>query len=173
VIIIVGVLIFNYFKGNQAELAQETPIEEFEELDWATPEEQAILEAIPETYQVKENESLWKISEKFYQSGYNWSDIAKENNLSNPNLLAVGQELKLPKVALRKPVEEIAQAEPVLGETETSISGDSYVVQKGDSLWKIAIRTYADGYKWTEIAKTNNLAYPDFLEVGQELKLPR
>ncbi|MBP6989790.1 LysM peptidoglycan-binding domain-containing protein [Candidatus Shapirobacteria bacterium] len=45
-------------------------------------------------------------------------------------------------------------------------------VARNDSLWKIAVREYGDGYKWTEIAKANNLKNPGLLEIGQKLILP-
>jgi nucleoid-associated protein YgaU len=58
---------------------------------------------------------------------------------------------------------------------DNAIDGDTYTVAKGDSLWKISVRAYADGYKWTEVAKANNISIlnSDRIEVGMELKLPR
>jgi nucleoid-associated protein YgaU len=50
--------------------------------------------------------------------------------------------------------------------------GGTITVQKNDSLWKIAQRVYKDGYKWTEIAKANNLKNPGLIYVGQSLALP-
>jgi nucleoid-associated protein YgaU len=45
---------------------------------------------------VKNNDDLWKISEIVYGNGEFWTAIAMENNLVNPDLLFVGQELLLP-----------------------------------------------------------------------------
>ena len=50
---------------------------------------------------------------------------------------------------------------------------DGVIVMSGDSLWKIAVRNYGDGYKWTEIAKANNIKSPNLIEVGQKLVLPK
>ena len=47
-----------------------------------------------------------------------------------------------------------------------------YVVEKGDSLWKIAEKKYNDGYAWTKIAKENDLKNVSILYVGQKLKMP-
>lgn len=47
-----------------------------------------------------------------------------------------------------------------------------YVVQKGDTLWDIAVKTYDDGFRWQEIAKVNDIQDPVSLRVGVELKIP-
>jgi nucleoid-associated protein YgaU len=44
---------------------------------------------------------------------------------------------------------------------------------KGDSLWKIAVRAYGDGYKWVSIAKANKLVNPNLIHSGNVLTLPR
>ncbi len=118
---------------------------------------------------VEKGESLWKIAEKQYGSGYNWVDIAKENELTNAGQIEVGQELKLPKVAVKM----IEKQEAAMAKPEVTITGDSYTVVKGDHLWSISVRAYSDGYKWVEIAKNNEIAHPNYIEVGQVLKLNR
>ena len=55
--------------------------------------------------------------------------------------------------------------------TEATVKGE-HTVAKGESLWKIAQSYYGDGYKWVEVAKTNNLSNPSAIEVGQKLTLP-
>ncbi|WP_216333194.1 5'-nucleotidase C-terminal domain-containing protein [Rhizobium sp. X9] len=47
-----------------------------------------------------------------------------------------------------------------------------YVVEKGDSLWKIAAEKYGDGALWTRIARANTLKHPNHIEIGEELELP-
>lgn len=113
---------------------------------------------------VKEGENLWTISESLYKSGYNWVDIAKENNLESPDAISAGQTLKIPEnVEIINPTGEIA----------SRIETGSYQVREGDNLWEISVRAYGDGYKWVEVARANNLANPDLLFVGTELILPR
>jgi len=194
VIIIVGILIVNFFQADQDE-QQQNIVEEQEQKENQEKEQEPkpeqkdqqeekeqtkTPEELPEKYQVQQGDFLWKISEKYYGTGHHWLDIAQENNLTNADLLEKGQELKLPNIAVKKTVsEEIAQQEKkdekVLAESteEETISGDKYTVQKGDHLWSIAVRAYGDGYKWGDIAEANDLIYPDFLKEGQELKLPR
>lgn len=171
VVVVIGVLIFNYFKSSSpTDNLPENPLEQFDEGKIEIITNQDGLEVpknLPEIYQVKTGDQLWHIAEKHYGSGYNWVDIAAANKLVNANYLLVGQELSLPQAAIRKPVVMAEISEPV------TITQDSYVVQKGDHLWKIAVQSYGDGYKWVEIAKVNNIASPDLIEIGQELKLPR
>ena len=52
-------------------------------------------------------------------------------------------------------------------------SGDSIRARRGDSLWKIAERHWGDGKEWRKIAAANpQLADPDMIRVGEELRLP-
>jgi nucleoid-associated protein YgaU len=109
------------------------------------------------------------IAEKYYGSGYNWVDIAKENQLVSPNLITIGQVLIIPKAA------------PIIvsGATKTPVNqvilGSEYTVVKGDSLWKIAVRAYGDGYRWPEIWQANKdkIANPGLIEIDTVLTLPR
>ncbi|MCZ7933424.1 5'-nucleotidase C-terminal domain-containing protein [Agrobacterium leguminum] len=51
-------------------------------------------------------------------------------------------------------------------------AASKYVVEKGDSLWKIAAEKYGDGALWSMIAKANTLKHPNHIEIGEELELP-
>lgn len=46
-----------------------------------------------------------------------------------------------------------------------------YVVQPGDSLWRIGQKVCGDGLAWRAIARDNRLADPDLLMVGQVLSI--
>ncbi|MBP7740605.1 LysM peptidoglycan-binding domain-containing protein [Candidatus Woesebacteria bacterium] len=52
----------------------------------------------PETYTVQKGDNLTLISEKFYNNRDQWELIAKENGITNSNLIAIGQVLTLPKL---------------------------------------------------------------------------
>lgn len=164
VVVFVGILIFNYFR-NIGKLPEEitTPTSEptsEKQITEITPAE------LPTTYTVKAGDNLWKIAEAVYGSGYNWVDISRENSLKNPDSLAVGQVIELPKVEPKRST--------ITAKTQgTTIIGESYTVVKGDNLWEIAVRAYGDGYKWTEIAKTNNLKNPGLIHAGNTLTIPR
>jgi putative chitinase len=69
---------------------------------------------------------------------------------------------------------EMAQSEavtPTPGTTQ-SVGKGTYTVQPGDDLWHIAEKVYNDGYKWTLIAKANNIMDPGTIFAGNVLKTP-
>ncbi len=176
-VILIGVLVVRMYRANkpaitsQAEQTQQ-PVasEKVGEVPVVTKEDGKQYPAeLPATVTVAKGDHLWGIAEKNYGSGYNWVDIAKENGLKNPGQIEVGQELKLPKVA----VKVLATSKVVAKAEMPKIEGDSYTVVKGDNLWNISVRAYADGYKWSEVAKANDLTNPGRIEVGQVIKLPR
>ena len=47
-----------------------------------------------------------------------------------------------------------------------------YIVQRGDSLWSIAVKQLGSGPRWTEIQALNNLNN-DRIYAGQKLKMPK
>ena len=51
---------------------------------------------VDRTYRVRPGDSLWIISRRMFGSGAGWTTLARYNNLDNPSLLKVGQELSLP-----------------------------------------------------------------------------
>ena len=175
VVVIVGVLIFNYIQQTKkpAQITDQAASEETQKIGEVAVEEtdegKLVPKALPQVYEVREGDSLWKIALTKYGSGYNWVDIAQENNLASPDSLAVGQKLALPKAEVRQPF----VFETKGGTAPAGIAGTSYTVQYGDHLWGIAVRAYGDGYRWPEIAEANQLANPDQIEIGQELKLSR
>src|SRR3989344_3721143 len=69
----------------------------------------------------------------------------------------------------------VASVTPSLApDSETAtISGTSYTVVGGDSLWKIAERAYGDPYQWVKIAQANELVNPDIIHPRNVLTLPR
>lgn len=64
---------------------------------------------------------------------------------------------------------EVSQKEDVAAD---KLPG-KYTVKEGDTLFVIADKYYQDGSKFTEIAKTNNLASADQIEAGQALDIPK
>lgn len=130
------------------------------------------LKPAQKSYTVQAGDDLWHIAEKFYKSGYNWVDIARANNLSDPSTIFSGNVLIIPNVT-PQPTTLAAAPTPVQEGSNTSIKGNSYTVQPGDDLWHIAVRAYADGYQWTKIAQANNLTDPSLIFSGNVLQIPR
>ena len=122
------------------------------------------------TYTVREGDSLWTIAEQVYKDGYQWTKIAEQNKISNPDAIETGTKLVIPSAP------EITAATITLSPTpadDGKITGSSYTVLEGDNLWTISIRAYGDGYKWPEIARINNIPNADLIYPGNEIKLPR
>lgn len=73
--------------------------------------------------------------------------------------------ISLPGIKDENKSEEVTKLEDIKNQVDT------VVVVKGDSLWKIAVKVYGDGYKWTEIWKENKsvLKSPNRLEIGMKL----
>jgi len=186
VVVVVGVLLFNYFRGGGKEGKITIPGEatEVEILEGMTEAEKEVeakptpVADLPGVYITQKGDDLWKIAKLHYGSGYNWVDIAKENSLKNTDLLAVGQELTVPDVSVRQPNVELPKtgvSAEIANETEAVqlVTGDQHLVVEGDTLWNIAVGAYGDGFKWVEIAKVNDLANPNLIHPGNVLQLPR
>lgn len=162
VIVVVGLLVVNYFKGLDTGVT--LPVgEQTEQAEGPTITREGRTFHIVQT-----EENLWKISERYYDSGYNWIDIAKVNDLRNPNLIEEGQELAIPNVEPKQPTIRTIEEKPL-----SPITGATYTVVKGENLWNIALRAYGDGYKWVDIARENKLVNPNIIHPGNILTLPR
>jgi nucleoid-associated protein YgaU len=123
------------------------------------------------TYTVITGDNLWIIAEKVYGSGYNWVDIAKANNLSDPADIHIGNKLKLPQVAPK--IATVQTADEDKATTTAKITGTTYKIMPGDTLWNVAVRAYGDGYQWVKIAKENKYTNPDVIHVNNTIKIPR
>jgi len=150
----------------------------------ATPTPAVITDKDTNVWVVQKGESLWVIAEKKYTSGYNWVDIAKANNLADPSDIHVGDRLILPSIAPKEstitivptthPSTNVQKNRTINTKiSPNKIMGNTYTVIKGDSLWNISVRAYGDGYRWTDIAKANNLVNPSMIFSGNVLKIPR
>lgn len=179
-VILIGVLVFRMYRANKPAITQqadntqtEQATEKVGDVAVQTKDDgKQYPTSLPETVTVAKGDHLWGIAAKYYGSGYNWVDIAKANNLKNASKLSVGQVLKLPNAAVITLGESSKTTVAAKPATQT-IEGDSYTVVKGDNLWSVSVRAYADGYKWVEVAKANNLKNPGRIEAGQKLSLPR
>jgi nucleoid-associated protein YgaU len=156
VVLVVGTLIFNAVTG-RSDRGSLSNGAESTELDEAT--ESALMTDLPAKYVVGEGEDLWTISEKFYGSGYNWEDIVKANNITNPDMVEGGTELTIPDVS-PKP-------------TPSKVKFEEYTVKPGETLFEIAVKVYGDGFAYAKIAKANNLRNVNKIESGQKLIIPR
>jgi len=173
VLAIVGLLIFNFVSTRplpQGETITSTPSAKQEQKDIAKEKGKSVP---PTTYTVVKGDHLGKISQKFYNRGDLWPAIAKENNLSNPSLIEAGTELKIPNLseAQKVTVQDLATT------VKKQITGNSYTVQRGDTLWDIAQRAYGNGFEWTRIDNANHIGrLPNgnpLIHAGNVLVIPR
>jgi nucleoid-associated protein YgaU len=105
-------------------------------------------------YVVKKGDYLSKIAKEKLGKAERYMEIAKLNNIKNPSVIEIGQELKMPTT---ESVEKITE----------------HTVVKGDSLWNISVKVYGDGFQWTRIWNDNKAVIidPGKLEIGMVLKL--
>ena len=136
IVVIVGLLVANFLarrdKGtiDQADMTQQTG------------EQQAPVAG--SNYQVKESDSLSKISETVYGSQEFWPALATINNIANPNIIWTGTTLKLPQK------EELTK-------TREAMAVTSYQVAQGETLFTIAQKVYGDGSKWPVLDAANGM----------------
>ena len=130
----------------------------------------AIIQKPLKTYVIAEGDDLWNIAEKFYGSGFNAYDISVANKIPDSSNLEVGIKLVIPQVTPRQStVGEIS----AISSGQVTYVDNKYIVQPGDSLSIIAQKVYGDLYSWIPIMNANNLSFPDQLEAGMILIIPR
>lgn len=94
--------------------------------------------------------------------------IVSANNLTNVDSLDLGQVLIIPAegtelVPTTEPAVEATAVPPTTTEEQT------HIVQAGQNLYRIGLQY---GFSVDELAAYNNIANPNVLEVGQQIKIP-
>ena len=97
-------------------------------------------------YIVKKGDTLSGIASKY---GTTYQVLASYNGISNPNLIGVGQTIKIPNGTMSH---------------ITNTSSRTYIVKSGDTLSSIA-KKYGTTYQ--KIAKDNNISNPNKIYPGQ------
>lgn len=111
----------------------------------AAPAQTAQPAAGETVYTVQKGDTLSKIATKY---GTTYQKLASYNGIANPNIINVGQKIKIPGSGVR-----------------------TYTVKTGDSLWAIAATQLGDGTRYNEIKTLNGLT-SNTIHAGQTLKLP-
>ena len=71
--------------------------------------------------------------------------------------------------------DEIKKVDPTYADLDHNITvgaGTMYVVKSGDNLSNISKNFYGNANQYQKIAQANNIANPDKIQVGQQLKIP-
>ena len=97
-------------------------------------------------YTVKAGDTLWAIAAKY---GTTVSELVKLNDISNPNVIYVGEVLQ------------------ISGEL-SGVEATEYTVKAGDTLWGIATKY---GTTVSELVKLNGITNPNMIYVGKALYL--
>lgn len=130
-------------------------------------------------YTVQPGDTLSLISARY---GLDWRQVAQVNQLANPEIIEVGQVIRLPGVQgpVTTPANPVV-SQPVTAPVATTTTAPTtttattanpagrYTVQAGDTLSAIAARY---NLTWQALAAANGLSQADFLRIGQVLIIP-
>jgi nucleoid-associated protein YgaU len=128
-------------------------------------------------HKVKPNDSLFKISRKYYGDETEWHKIyeANKDEMSGPNALYIGQELLIPGITLAKKI-TLSMETPFKKkqDNEMSIKTTKHIVVSGDTLYHLARKYYNDPTMWYKIYEANEDTIEDksLLVKGQILIIP-
>lgn len=101
-------------------------------------------------YTVKQGDTLSEIAVKY---GVTVSHIVEQNNIRNPNLIYLGERLRIKRNC---------------GSDSVTQTGTTYIIRSGDTLWNIA-RRY--GTTVNNIVRKNNIQNPDLIYPGEVINL--
>lgn len=184
IILVIGILIFNYFnkKGafNQGKASLGPAQQSTQTVEDVSPN------ALPGKYTIKEGDTLYEVAEIYFKDGFRYEEIAKANNLTNADEITAGTVIDIPKLEIKA---ESTPQPQVIAEAQNNentgtgggnstiwgprIEGEAYTVVEEDWLSKIAGRAYGDIMAFEKIARANNISDPDHIESGQVLTIPR
>ena len=132
-----------------------------------------------ESYVIQKGDSLSKIAQRYDLSS---RELCELNGIKNPNSIRVGQKLILPPYAKKQPMSAAApsvarktspkpQSKAVVSSGSSTIpsAGGEYVVQSGDMLSKIAVKS---GTTVKALREANKMT-GDKIVVGQKLIIPK
>lgn len=120
------------------------------------------------TYTVVAGDTLLSIATRY---GTTPEALAQLNSLADPNALTLGQKIQIPAAAAAASGAAGTGGQSTAAPAAGAAAGAAtvYTVQSGDTLGSIARRF---GTTVQELVRTNNLANPDQLTVGQKLTVP-
>jgi LysM repeat protein len=114
---------------------------------------------------VQPGETLFRIGLRY---GVSWVEIQRVNHLPG-TLIYPGQQLIIPGAEAEATPAPPVEATPVPEAAPAPESSATYVVQRGDTLFSIALRF---GVTLAELIAANNLFNPSLIYAGQTLVIP-
>jgi peptidoglycan endopeptidase LytF len=119
---------------------------------------------------VREGDTLSAIAERRFGNAQLWNVIAEANPGIDPHRLRLGQKLRIPIRAGRRPAGERADDSPRSG-----LGSGRYTVRSGDTLSSIAGAAYGNETLWRIVYDANRRVIgpdPNALDVGMTLRIP-
>lgn len=110
------------------------------------------------TYKVESGDTYYSIARKY---GVKVSEIYSANGLTDKDTLKIGQSLK---------ISGIDKMDDKSAGEKTSVSYDTYVVQKDDTFYRIAKNNLISV---DELLEANGFTKNDVLKVGKKIRIPR
>ncbi|MEM8858750.1 MAG: LysM peptidoglycan-binding domain-containing protein [Chloroflexota bacterium] len=117
-------------------------------------------------YIVQRGDTLAAIARQF--DGVSWQDIAQANDIVNPNIIYVGQVLRIPDGEDGSSSQPVATSTPS-GSGSTNEGPSNHVVQAGENLYRVALRY---GTTVDILVALNDINDRGVIYIGQVIKLP-
>ncbi|CAF4183736.1 unnamed protein product [Adineta steineri] len=124
-------------------------------------------------YIVQRGDTLWDIAKQQLGDGNRFGEIKSANGLSS-NDICPGDKLIIPSRNGNGATNHGATNHRTNNPDNASVSGvgvSKYIVQKDDTLWKIAEQKLGDGNRFEEIKRASGLSSNDICP-GQQLIIP-
>jgi LysM repeat protein len=150
--------------GELFQLDTEGELEDAIETDPAAAEsvdgqDETLIVNEPTTHIIQAGDTLFTVAQRYNVS---LDDLAAVNNLDVNAPLSPGSTLIIP-------LEGTASSDSALGEPPVEGEERIHIVQAGENLYRIGL---VYGFTIEEIAAYNNLENPDYIDIGQEIRIP-
>lgn len=119
------------------------------------------------THTVQAGENLTRIALKY---GTTVQAIVQANNITNPNLVFVGQVLTIPGAGITPTLQPTGTVSAPPPQPTTAPAGETiHVVQPGENLFRVALKY---GLSTAFLASYNGITNPNVIYVGQRIRIP-
>lgn len=179
VVVVIGVLVFNYFSRLNRPATPLVP----------TPQTSALTSSpTPSKHTVVAGETLAVLAQKYYGSVDQWTrlcDANKEALQGNCDNLPVGLQLTVPQpevagiFSIASPVPLPTPSPPPAAEPQPSVmpatgtvqTKDTYTIVRGDTLCGILVRFQGNCVNANQIARCNSISNANLIHADNVLKL--